>query len=102
VARLINNGRCTLTRATSASREASGPSDSAENPAKQLWFTRDHLAMARALGLGKGGRKFRRFYSHLSIRCPLAASRNPARSEVQSQVRSFAIRPSTWFARPVR
>jgi cytochrome oxidase assembly protein ShyY1 len=30
--------------------ESEGALTPAENPAKRLWFTRDHLAMARALG----------------------------------------------------
>ncbi len=43
----------------------------AENPAKRLWFTRDHLAMARALGWGEVAP----FYIDLEL--PVPAKRHP-------------------------
>jgi cytochrome oxidase assembly protein ShyY1 len=33
--------------------DSAGPLTPGENPAKRLWFTRDHLAMAKALGWGE-------------------------------------------------
>jgi cytochrome oxidase assembly protein ShyY1 len=52
VARLITNQPVTLTGYIRFPERA-GMLTPAENPAKRLWFTRDHLAMARALGWGE-------------------------------------------------
>jgi surfeit locus 1 family protein len=49
VARLITGQPATLTGYIRFP-EAAGTLTPAENPAKRLWFTRNHLAMARALG----------------------------------------------------
>ena len=49
VARLITNQPVTLTGYIRFP-ETAGALTPAENPAKRLWFTRDHLAMAQALG----------------------------------------------------
>ena len=51
-----------------------------ENLDKRLWFTRDHLAMARALGWGEGGKALRRSTSTSNSPCPRAAFQSPARS----------------------
>ncbi len=53
VARLITGEPVTLTGYIRFP-ETAGMLTPAENPAKRLWFTRDHLAMARALGWGRG------------------------------------------------
>jgi cytochrome oxidase assembly protein ShyY1 len=52
VARLVTGEPVTLTGYIRFP-EAAGMLTPAENPAKRLWFTRDHLAMARALGWGE-------------------------------------------------
>ena len=60
--------------------EAAGVLTPQQNPAKRLWFTRDHLAMARTLGWGGGG-KVAPFYIDLETAgAGRAASRNPGRS----------------------
>ncbi len=50
--------------------EAAGTLTPAENLAKRLWFTRDHLAMARALGWGEGGKRIAPFYIDLESPVP--------------------------------
>ena len=60
--------------------EAAGTLTPSENIAKRLWFTRDHLAMARALGWGEGGKAVAPFYIDLESPGPRAASRNRGRS----------------------
>ena len=52
--------------------EAAGALTPPENPLKRLWFTRDHLAMARALGWGEGGRAVAPFY--IDLEAPVPAS----------------------------
>ena len=59
--------------------EAAGTLTPAEDIGKRLWFTRDHLAMARALGWGEGGRTVAPFYIDLERRFPRAAFQNRAR-----------------------
>ena len=59
--------------------ESAGTLTPPENLDKRLWFTRDHLAMARAR-LGWGSKALRRSTSTSSSRCPRAAFRSPARS----------------------
>src|SRR5206468_2792397 len=51
VTNLVTNAPVTLTGYIRFS-EAAGLMTPSENRAKRLWFTRDHLAMARALGWG--------------------------------------------------
>lgn len=50
--------------------ESAGTLTPPENAAKRLWFTRDHLAMARALGWGEGGRGVAPFYIDLEQPAP--------------------------------
>jgi cytochrome oxidase assembly protein ShyY1 len=50
--------------------EAAGTLTPAENIAKRLWFTRDHLAIARALGWGEGGKPVAPFYIDLESPVP--------------------------------
>jgi cytochrome oxidase assembly protein ShyY1 len=56
--------------------EAAGALTPAEDPKKRLWFTRDHLTMARVLGWGEVAP----FYIDLNRRCPTAACRSRGRS----------------------
>jgi hypothetical protein len=50
--------------------ESAGALTSPETVAKRLWFTRDHLAMARALGWGEGGNAVAPFYVDLEQPVP--------------------------------
>ena len=50
--------------------ETAGTLTPAENVAKRLWFTRDHLSMARALGWGEGGKNVAPFYIDLESPAP--------------------------------
>ena len=66
--------------------ESAGSLTPPENMAKRLWFTRDHMAMARTLGWGEGGEPVAPFY--IDLEAPVrrrAASRNPARSRFVSR-----------------
>jgi cytochrome oxidase assembly protein ShyY1 len=68
-----------------------------ENLAKRLWFTRDHLAMARALGWGEGGRPVAPFYIDLEQPVPASGIPKPGPLEVhlKDDHLQYAI---TWFA----
>ena len=50
--------------------EAAGTLTPAENISKRLWFSRDHRAMARALGWGEGGKAIAPFYVDLESPAP--------------------------------
>ena len=50
--------------------EAAGALTPAENIGKRLWFTRDHVAIARALGWGEGGKTMAPFYIDLESPVP--------------------------------
>jgi cytochrome oxidase assembly protein ShyY1 len=50
--------------------ESAGALTPPESPAKRLWFTRDHLAMARALGWGDVGKAVAPFYVDLETPVP--------------------------------
>ena len=77
--------------------EAAGALTPSENPAKRLWFTRDHLAMARALGWGEGGRPVAPFYIDLDQPVPVSGIPKPGPLEVhlKDDHLQYAI---TWFA----
>src|SRR5258708_1680081 len=77
--------------------EAAGALTPSENPAKRLWFTRDHLAMARALGWGEGGRPVAPFYIDLEQPVPASGIPKPGPLEVhlKDDHLQYAI---TWFA----
>jgi len=62
--------------------EAAGTLTPPENLAKRLWFTRDHLAMARALGWGEGGQKIAPFYIDLEAPVPSSGIPKPGPLEV--------------------
>ncbi|NOJ48945.1 SURF1 family protein [Bradyrhizobium archetypum] len=50
--------------------ESAGTLTPPESVAKRLWFTRDHLAMARALGWGEAGKAVAPFYLDLETPVP--------------------------------
>jgi cytochrome oxidase assembly protein ShyY1 len=93
---LITNARVTLTGYIRFP-EAAGALTPSENPAKRLWFTRDHLAMARALGWGEGGRPVAPFYIDLEQPVPASGIPKPGPLEVhlKDDHLQYAI---TWFA----
>jgi len=76
--------------------ESAGALTPPENLAKRLWFTRDHLAMARALGWGEGGQKIAPFYIDLEQPVPLSGVPKPGPLEVhlKDDHLQYAI---TWF-----
>jgi surfeit locus 1 family protein len=96
VARLITNEPGTLTGYIRFP-EAAGALTPSENPAKRLWFTRDHLAMARALGWGGDAQKVAPFYIDLEQPVPLSGIPKPGPLEVhlKDDHLQYAI---TWFA----
>jgi surfeit locus 1 family protein len=76
--------------------EAAGVLTPAENLTKRLWFTRDHLAMARALGWGEGGKRIAPFYIDLEQPMPANGVPKPGPLEVhlKDDHMQYAI---TWF-----
>ena len=76
--------------------ESAGSLTPPENPAKRLWFTRDHLAMARALGWGEGGRPVAPFYIDLEAPVPESGIPKPGPLTVhlKDDHLQYAI---TWF-----
>jgi surfeit locus 1 family protein len=95
VARLITNEPGTLTGYLRFP-EAAGALTPSENPAKRLWFTRDHVAMARALGWGGDGQKVAPFYIDLEQPVPASGVPKPGPLEVhlKDDHLQYAI---TWF-----
>jgi len=77
--------------------ETAGTLTPAENAAKRLWFTRDHLAMARALGWGEGGRNVAPFYIDLESPAPESGIPKPGALTVhlKDDHLQYAV---TWFA----
>jgi cytochrome oxidase assembly protein ShyY1 len=76
--------------------EASGTLTPAEDIARRLWFTRDHLAIARALGWGEGGKSVAPFYVDLESPVPESGIPKPGRLSVhlKDDHMQYAI---TWF-----
>jgi surfeit locus 1 family protein len=76
--------------------EAAGALTPPESPAKRLWFTRDHIAMARALGWGGDGRQIAPFYIDLEQPVPASGVPKPGPLEVhlKDDHLQYAI---TWF-----
>jgi surfeit locus 1 family protein len=76
--------------------EAAGTLTPPENLAKRLWFTRDHLAMARALGWGEGGTPVAPFYIDLEQPAPASGIPKPGPLEVhlKDDHMQYAV---TWF-----
>ena len=95
VARLITNEPVMLTGYIRFP-EAAGALTPSENPAKRLWFTRDHVAMARALGWGGDGQKVAPFYIDLEQPVPASGVPKPGPLEVhlKDDHLQYAI---TWF-----
>ncbi|MBX9649619.1 MAG: SURF1 family protein [Xanthobacteraceae bacterium] len=77
--------------------EAAGALTPAENIAKRLWFTRDHLAMARTLGWGDGGKNVAPFYIDLESPAPESGIPKPGALTVhlKDDHLQYAV---TWFA----
>ncbi|MDE5455659.1 SURF1 family protein [Bradyrhizobium sp. CSA112] len=67
-----------------------------ESAAKRLWFTRDHLAMARALGWGERGKAVAPFYVDLETPVPESGIPKPGPLSVhlKDDHLQYAI---TWF-----
>jgi cytochrome oxidase assembly protein ShyY1 len=95
VARLITNEPVTLTGYIRFP-EAAGALTPPENLPKRLWFTRDQLAMARALGWGEGGRPVAPFYVDLEQPVPASGipKPGPLRVHLKDDHLQYAI---TWF-----
>jgi Uncharacterized conserved protein len=95
VARLITNQPVMLTGYLRFP-EVAGALTPSENPAKRLWFTRDHPAMARALGWGGDGQKVAPFYIDLEQPVPASGIPKPGPLEVhlKDDHLQYAI---TWF-----
>jgi cytochrome oxidase assembly protein ShyY1 len=76
--------------------EAAGALTPAENVAKRLWFTRDHQAMARALGWNTDGKTMAPFYIDLESPAPDNGIPKPGPLEVhlKDDHLQYAV---TWF-----
>jgi len=76
--------------------EAAGTLTPSENIGKRLWFTRDHLAIARALGWGEGGKSIAPFYVDLESPVPESGIPKPGPLTVhlKDDHMQYAI---TWF-----
>jgi cytochrome oxidase assembly protein ShyY1 len=76
--------------------EGAGTLTPTESMAKRLWFTRDHLAMARALGWGEGGKAVAPFYIDLETPAPESGIPKPGALSVhlKDDHLQYAI---TWF-----
>ena len=76
--------------------EAAGTLTPAENIGKRLWFTRDHLAIARALGWGEGGKALAPFYVDLESPVPESGIPKPGPLTVhlKDDHMQYAV---TWF-----
>jgi surfeit locus 1 family protein len=95
VARLVSNEPVTLTGYLRFP-EAAGILTPTENIANRLWFTRDHLAMARALGWGEGGKPLAPFY--LDLEAPVPPSGVPKPGPLQVHLKDDHMQYAvTWF-----
>jgi surfeit locus 1 family protein len=77
--------------------ETAGMLTPAENLTRRLWFTRDHLAMAHALGWGQEGGEVAPFYIDLEQPLPATGIPKPGPLDVhlKDDHMQYAI---TWFA----
>ena len=77
--------------------ESAGLLTPAANVEKRLWFTRDHLAMAHALGWGDAGKTMAPFYIDLELPLPPGGIPKPGPLQVhlKDDHLQYAI---TWFA----
>ena len=95
VARLVTKQRVTLTGYIRFP-EAAGMLTPPENLAKRLWFSRDHLAMARSLGWGEGGTPVAPFY--IDLEQPVPASGIPKPGPLDVHLRDDHLQYAiTWF-----
>jgi cytochrome oxidase assembly protein ShyY1 len=95
VARLVTGQPVTLTGYIRFS-ETAGILTPSENLAKRLWFARDHLAMARALGWGQSGSEVAPFYIDLEQPAPSGIPKpGPLDVHLKDDHLQYAI---TWFA----
>ena len=76
--------------------ESAGTLTPTESLTKRLWFTRDHLAMARALGWGETGKTVAPFYIDLETPAPESGIPKPGQLSVhlKDDHLQYAI---TWF-----
>ena len=76
--------------------ESAGALTPSESVAKRLWFTRDHLAMARVLGWVEGGKAVAPFYVDLETPAPESGIPKPGPLSVhlKDDHLQYAI---TWF-----
>jgi cytochrome oxidase assembly protein ShyY1 len=77
--------------------ESAGPLTPSADIEKRLWFARDHLAMARVLGWGNGGKTVAPFYIDLEQPAPPSGIPKPGPLHVhlKDDHLQYAI---TWFA----
>jgi cytochrome oxidase assembly protein ShyY1 len=96
VSRLVTDRAATLTGYIRFPETASTLTPP-ENLAKRLWFTRDHLAMARALGWGEGGGQVAPFY--VDLESPVPESGIPKPGPLQVHLKDDHLQYAiTWFA----
>jgi cytochrome oxidase assembly protein ShyY1 len=77
--------------------EAAGVLTPAENVTRRLWFTRDHLAMAHALGWGQEGSQVAPFY--VDLEQPLPANGIPKPGPLDVHLKDDHLQYAvTWFA----
>jgi surfeit locus 1 family protein len=94
VARLVTQAPMTLTGYIRFP-EAAGMLTPPENSARRLWFTRDHLAMARALGWGEG-KPVAPFY--IDLEQPVPASGIPKPGPLTVHLKDDHLQYAiTWF-----
>jgi cytochrome oxidase assembly protein ShyY1 len=95
VTRLITGAPVTLTGFIRFP-ESAGSLTPAEDLAKRLWFTRDHLAMARTLGWGEGGKPVAPFY--IDLEAPLPQSGIPKPGPLSVHLKDDHLQYAvTWF-----
>jgi cytochrome oxidase assembly protein ShyY1 len=76
--------------------ESAGSLTPPENMAKRLWFTRDHLAMARTLGWDEGGKPVAPFY--IDLEAPVPASGIPKPGPLTVRLKDNHLQYAiTWF-----
>lgn len=95
VTRLVTNQPVTLTGYLRFP-ESAGSLTPPHDPVKRLWFTRDHLAMARTLGWGEGGRPVAPFY--IDLEQPVPASGIPKPGPLTVHLKDDHLQYAmTWF-----
>jgi len=96
VSRLVTGQPVTLTGYLRFPERA-GSLTPKEDQAKRLWFTRDHLAMARALGWSEGDRQVAPFY--VDLESPVPESGIPKPGPLQVRLKDDHLQYAiTWFA----